>query len=86
MADNTIPTIENFIREKVYITQDGAEDIHDSLSKVCDAVTSIVELHVTAALKAAAKNALIEHDHFDDMAPYVSKSSILNSYPLENIK
>ena len=44
------------------------------------------KLHVEAALKEASEKATIKYDHFDDMAAYINESSILNSYPLTNIK
>jgi len=42
------------------------------------------KLHVKAALKAAYEN--IEYTTVDSSVPYVVEESILNSYPLSNIK
>jgi hypothetical protein len=42
------------------------------------------KLHVEAALKAAYDN--IEYTTVDSSVPYVVEKSILNSYPLTNIK
>lgn len=43
------------------------------------------KLHVEAALKAAAENAIAIPSE-EDIEEYVDKNSILNAYPLENIK
>lgn len=48
-----IPTIEDYLKGKVYITQDGTEDVHDSLSNVANACRDLIELHTKAALEAA---------------------------------
>ena len=82
-----IPTIEDYLKGRVYITQDGAEDIHDSLSNVANACRDLIELHVKAALEAANEskfpssvgNSLVEH------TPN-AKQSILNVYPENLIK
>jgi len=42
------------------------------------------KLHVEAALKSAYNN--IEYTTVDSSVPYVVEESILNSYPLNNIK
>jgi hypothetical protein len=46
-----IPTAEEILKDKVYITQDGIEDVHDSLSTVADVMIEFAKLHVEAALK-----------------------------------
>jgi len=43
------------------------------------------KLHVEAALKAASKNADTYYDH-DEGSNFVNESTILNAYPLTNIK
>jgi hypothetical protein len=48
-------------------------------------MNSFAKLHVQAALKAANENAIISYEA-TDMEPYINKDSILNAYPLENIK
>lgn len=45
------------------------------------------KLHVTAALQAATYNIEYYEEPYDDsQTRYVDESSILNAYPLENIK
>ena len=48
------------------------------------AMIEFAKLHVEAALKAAYEN--IEYTEVDSSVPYVVEDSILNSYPLSNIK
>ncbi len=63
---------------EVYPTPPTPEQIQDAIE--------FTKLHVRAALKAASENARLEYDHHDDMAAYINKHSVINSYPLENIK
>ena len=49
-----------------------------------NAMIEFAKLHVEAALKAAYDN--IEYTTVDSSVPYVVEGSILNSYPLTNIK
>jgi len=48
---------------------------------MCEFAKNLAELHVEEALKIASKNAQVT-----DWGYAVSKDSILNAYPLENIK
>ncbi len=82
-----IPTIEDYLKGKVYITQDGTEDVHDSLSNVVDACKDLIELHTKAALENASKtkvktmkgNPILQRDGHD-------VNQILNAYPENLIK
>lgn len=51
-----------------------------------DLLIEFARLHVKAALKHAAEKATLKCDDFGDMDAYINKSSILNAYPLDNIK
>ena len=55
-----------------------------------DAVVIMLDfakLHVEAALKAASEKAEInDYDEHCQYSPWLDEDSILNSYPLENIK
>lgn len=50
------------------------------------AMIEFAKLHVEAALKAATNNAKMDSDPFDYEDEWIDKDSILNAYPLENIK
>jgi len=76
-------TVEDYLKEKVYITQDGIEDVHDSLSTVRDAVIELIQIHVTEALRLASEQAESYMQHSWEKE---YKEGILNAYPLENIK
>lgn len=92
-------TVEDYLKERVYITQDGVEDVHDSLSTVRDTVINLIKLHVTEALRQVEDSVLhkelnVDWKTFDksgillldDEGIEDFKNSILNAYPLENIK
>lgn len=74
---NTLPTAKEFWYSKCKT---------DELKSPSDIMIEFAKLHVVQALKEASENAKIKYDQFDDMAAYVNHSSILNAYPLENIK
>ena len=45
------------------------------------------ELHVKAALKAASEESTINYyDEHGQYSPFINEESILNAYPLTNIK
>jgi len=71
-----IPTAEEFLKE-------CQSNPHKGWS-TRKAMIEFAKLHVEAALKAAYDN--IEYTEVDSSVPYVVEESILNSYPLENIK
>jgi hypothetical protein len=95
-----IPKAQDYLKDNVYITNDGVEDVHDSLSSVSEAMIKFAELHVEAALKAASESKCINMlgkpwrgyslepgtKILDVVNISVNKDSILNSYPLTNIK
>jgi len=77
----TLPTAEEVILESLYLTI--------SKSRAKELMIEFAKLHVTEALKAAAEKAeAIEgwSTGFSGSAASVDKESILNSYPLTNIK
>lgn len=50
-------TAEEFIKENLYITKDGIEDVHDSLSMVEVVLIDFAKMHVKKALEAAKEKA-----------------------------
>ncbi len=93
--ENNIPTAEEFLKE-YELGNTGKIDIEDTK----EAIIEFAKLHVEAALKAASENAYVEYIDLDtneifdytdvitddNVGAYVNKNSILNSYPLTNIK
>ena len=64
-------------------------------SNAKNAMIEFAKLHVEAALKEASEKAVTDYEYagetgeFDDISVYdyfVDKKSILNAYPLENVK
>jgi len=89
--ENKIPTAEeimiNIANEHSYETwgelmYDTHE--HSQILYTKETMIEFAKLHVEAALKAAYNN--IEYTTVDSSVPYVVEESILNSYPLTNIK
>jgi len=93
--ENKISTAEKFaynFKDKVFYKDNPdslgtAIDISDVIGLLKDFAT----LHVEAALKSAVENAKItfienEHDLMYGGYKIIDKNSIINSYPLENIK
>jgi hypothetical protein len=80
-----LPTAEEFIEQ--YLRGDR---VHDDINKVVDeeeAIEAMIEfakLHVEKALKNASED--VELETYGNFGNSVNKDSILNSYPLENIK
>jgi len=94
-------TAKEFLESRVYITQDGVEDVHDSVSNVEDVMIAFATMHVEAALQAAASNVHAELEPMNWLAEQhmsmplilgedyeigISRQSILSSYPLNLIK
>lgn len=81
----TIQTAEEFLKSKVYITQDGIEDVHDSLSTVTDTMIEFAKLHVEAAIKecieSAPSGSSTDTVSFEDVF-----DALKDCYPLDNIK
>jgi hypothetical protein len=88
-----IISAKELLQNRVYITQDDVEDVHSSVGSVTDVMIEFAQLHVQAALKVASENATvtpIDHEEISEgsFRPIwgVDDDSILNSYPLSNIK
>jgi len=85
-----IPTAEEFIQNFLNKTHKG--NVGNSTEIL---MIEFTKLHVEAALKQASETAHTDHTYegqggeFEDIPIYnyfVDKNSILNAYPLENIK
>jgi len=46
---SNLPTSEELLRARVYITTDDVESVHDSVENVKDAMIEFAKLHVEAA-------------------------------------
>lgn len=78
-----IPTAENFL----IINDDKDFRLSMSGRYVSEMMIEFAKLHVEAALKAASENGQAKYDYtFEMYISDVDKDSILNSYPLTNIK
>ena len=77
-----IPTAEEFLMKEELV--DTLEYKQGYLNNVKNYMIAFAKMHVEAALKAAYEN--IEYTEVDSSVPYVVEDSILNSYPLSNIK
>jgi hypothetical protein len=80
-----IPTASQFYQNYI------EENNHDSNIDIEDALIEFAKLHVESALKAASEQAEAEEGAivdlgFEIISASVDKDSILNSYPLTNIK
>jgi hypothetical protein len=72
-----IPTAEQFLKENNVV---GMTDLLTPM------MIEFAKLHVEAALKEASQNARLKELEIHLSDGSVDKDSILNSYPLENIK
>ena len=70
-----IPTAEEFCNERLGFEQYGTD--------VPYFMIEFTKFHVEAALKKASEKVIIEDDPFEYE---LDENSILNAYPLENIK
>lgn len=83
-----IPTAEELLANNI----DGLRDIIDDedlfifyKGVICEFAKELTKIHVEQALKEASEKTYITYDkHTGD--EIIHKDSILNSYPLENIK
>lgn len=81
-----IPTAEEFLKNKPFMRDDLECDTNYQL------MIEFAKLHVEAALKAAAENIRTRYTQAPigegelNIIEYVDKNSILNAYPLTNIK
>ena len=73
---NKIPTAEEFFRKRKYTYS----PINHHL-----ALIEFAKLHVEAALKEASENVIV-NNYVNEGGIKVNKNSIINAYPLENIK
>jgi hypothetical protein len=83
MENKIIPTAEEFIKQ---YNAHGLSCDCGCEWRTLSAIREYTKLHVQAALKAAHKNAKITSTGYPQYNAVVTRYSILNSYPLENIK
>ena len=79
-----IPTIEEFFNiEKIKKLNTG-----QGLLKISqDLAVEFAKMHVESALKSVNDNVIInDYNIHEEYCPHVDENSILNAYPLENIK
>ena len=83
-----IPIAEQWVNqqfEKQRITTNGNDDVYCSRQGIIEACQIFAKLHVEAALEAAVNN--VEYaDGNDSAVDDIDENSILNAYPLTNIK
>jgi len=90
MKENKIPTAEEFINDSAFIRDIFTDEFSKSI--LAEKFIEFAKLHAKAALKAASEKAITDDvgsvNGDGEWMPYdiVNKESILNSYPLENIK
>jgi hypothetical protein len=85
---NKIPTAEDFLQEHSKISHfydDKTNQMVCFSADVQQALIDFAKLHVELALKTAAENAIIIPSE-EDIEEYVDQKSIINAYPLDNIK
>jgi len=75
-----IPTAEEFIKN--YHRQEG----HTFEQSVPQAMIEFAKLHVEYALKNASEKSTVIRDEEFYTISHIDKNSILNAYPLTNIK
>ena len=87
-----IPTAKELLKDKTQFGTYGNMYKREDVSKK---MIEFAKLHVEAALKEASEKAVTDYEYagetgeFDDISVYdyfVDKNSILNAYPLENVK
>lgn len=73
-------TAEEFLKEKVYITNDAEdgeeESVHDSIFNVKEALTEFAKMHVEKALIAASENSV---------KMSATKDTVRNAYDINSI-
>ena len=88
-----LPTADilNFLIEEISgnekqhdITHNGYGITMFTRQAIKEVAIEFAKLHVKAALKSSYNN--IEYTTVDSSVPYVVEESILNAYPLDNIK
>ena len=90
--ENKIPTAEEFLKDK--LSEIHEEEIFEDLLQrmftldVSEVMVAFAKMHVEAALKEASENAELKY-RINDIScndKILDKKSILNAYPLTNIK
>ena len=93
-----IPTVKKFLRQSksLHDMWDNTRGRGEWDEKAIEnSHIEFAKLHVEAALKEASEKAVTDYEHagetgeFNDISIYdyfVDKNSILNAYPLENVK
>ena len=78
--ENKVPTAAEFYSSFVVK--------YKSDGKTLDLMTQFAKLHVQAALEAASEKATQNYSEENVLGEYytINKDSILNAYPLENVK
>jgi hypothetical protein len=76
-----IPTAETFLQDLQHEYEETGEYKMYFAIDIPNKLIEFAKLHVEAALKEASENAMGLH-----CTDYIDKESILNSYPLTNIK
>jgi hypothetical protein len=85
LAMNKIPTAEEFLKDKVYITKDDIKDVHDSLITVTNTMIEFAKLHVEAAIEECIECA--PSGSSTDTVSYKDVVQALKDcYPLDNVK
>lgn len=73
-------TAKEYIKEYLYVTKDGVEDVHDSLGAVENILIEFAKMHVKKALEAALEDS--PHGSSTDIPTYEDmKLAILDAYP-----
>lgn len=90
-SDKSIPTTEELFKEYSYNISlaEGHYDYYVDKDDFKEALVKFAKLHVKAALESAAEKVIIEDDEYIEDGHYtkiVDKQSILDAYPLDNIK
>jgi hypothetical protein len=81
--------MEQILAEELIDTTGSHEfwdNFHGVKEELKDAMIEFARLHVEAALKAAVINGELTHIKYTENDYCIDEKSIINSYPLENIK
>jgi hypothetical protein len=79
-----IPTADEFLNKEYYHIVLDSKDTWVNVGDIQRAMVEFAKLHVEAALKEASED--VELETYGNFGNSVNKDSILNSYPLTNIK
>lgn len=91
--ESNIPTAEEFIKEYLGVDDEFIESMREQMANLSgfdfdnltDLMVEFTKFHRIKILEAAAKNASHNHKVYDSTF-IINKNSILESYPIENIK